>query len=126
MSEDTPQTPLGSEEHAPVGTLVDLVTGVDEDNPLDLNIAVNHEGKIVVFHDKPFKDPLSWLEFDLHTRNLDFILEDGELRNTGIPIQENISKNMQNTHQILMILMDDSTGEAKEGHYIPLIVHHSE
>ncbi len=121
MSEKT----TSSQEREPVGTLVDFVCGADDDNPLDLNIATNHEGKVVIFHDKPFKEELSWFEYDLGTRNLDFVLEGGETRNMGLPLQEDISKNMQNTHQILTILMDDDTGEAKEGSYVPLIIHRS-
>ncbi len=112
-------------DRPPVGTLVDFVDGVTEDNPLDLEIGVNEKGRIVIFHDKPFKKELSWFEYDLKTSRLDFVLDDGEIRDAGMTIAKQISKYMQNTHQILTVLMDDSTGEATDGKFIPVIVHQS-
>lgn len=112
-------------ERPPVGTLIDFVYGVDENNPLDIEVAVKQDGRVVVFHNKPFKTDISWLEFDLLTNELDFVLDDGNIRDAGIPLKPGIAKHMQNSHQILMVLMDDSTGEAKEGKYVPLIIHRS-
>jgi len=119
----TEETQHEISDRPPVGTLVDFVYGVDDDNPLDIEVAVNEEGRVVIFHDKPFKVDLSWFEYDLETSKLDFVLDDGEIRDAGMRIAPQISKHMQNTHQILTILMDDSTGEPKEGKYIPLILH---
>ena len=118
MSE-TPQ----KAERAPVGTLVDFVDGVEKDNPLDLEIALNEDGRVIVFHDKPFNRELSWFEYDLKQSRLDFVLDNGDVRNAGMRIAPQISKYMQNTYQILTILMDDKTGEARSGRYVALIVH---
>lgn len=110
-------------QRPPVGALVDFVYGVDEENPLHIEVAVNEVGKVVVFHDKPFREDIAWFEYDIGASKLDFVLDDGELRDIGMPLAPQISKYMHNTHQILMILLDDDTGEAKEGNYIPLIIH---
>lgn len=106
-----------------VGTLVDFVTGVDADNPLDVEIAVNDSGRIVVFHDKPFRGELSWFEYDLDENKLDFVMDDGEVRDIGVPIPQQLSKYLQNAHQILTVLMNDDTGDAVRGTYIPVIIH---
>ena len=50
-----------------VGTLIDFVYGVDENRTLQIEVAVREDGKCAVFHDKPFKSDVSWLEFDLDT-----------------------------------------------------------
>ncbi|MCB1783138.1 MAG: hypothetical protein KDI13_04020 [Alphaproteobacteria bacterium] len=113
QSEDLPQR----------GNLTDFVYGVDEDHKLMIEVAVKEDGKCAIFHNKPFRNDLSWLEFDLDTYELDFILDNGEIRNIGMPLTKAVSKNMQNSHQVLMVLMDDETGDAKEGHYVPLILH---
>ena len=108
-----------------VGTLVDFVYGVDEKNHLDIEVAVNEVGKVVLFHNRVFKNDISWFEFDLNTNKLDFVLDDGDIRNTGLPLGKDVAKYMQNSHQILMVLLDNDTGEAKEGNYVPLIIHKS-
>jgi len=114
-----------NEEKPPVGTLADFVYGVTKDNELEVSVAINEDGRVILFHNKVFKNNLSWLEFDLRTNELDFILDGGEMRNFGMPLDRSVSKHMQNTHQVLTVLLDDETGNAKEGHYIPLILHQS-
>jgi hypothetical protein len=109
----------------PVGNLTDFVLGVDKNNPLDVEVSVNEDGNVIVFHNKQFKSPLSWFEYDLETSKLDFVMDNGDIRNAGMPLAREISKHMQNAHQILTILLDDETGQAKQGTYIPLIVHKS-
>ncbi len=105
------------------GNLTDFFYGVDENNDLEIEVAVKEDGRCAVFHNKPFRRELSWLEFDLDSCRLDFVLDNGEVRNAGMDLTRDMSKNMQNTHQILMVLMDDNTGGAKEGIYVPLIIH---
>ncbi|MCC6598395.1 MAG: hypothetical protein IT559_06365 [Alphaproteobacteria bacterium] len=113
-------------DRPPVGNLTDFVYGVDETNHLDIEVAVNEKGKVVVFHNRPFKKEVTWFEFDLDTNRLDFILDDGDIRDAGLPLSQSVSKYMQNSHQILMVLLDQHTGEAKEGNYVPLIIHRKE
>ncbi len=110
----------------PVGNLTDFVEGINATNRLDIEVAIKEGGHVVVFHSHPFTRDVSWFEFDLSTRKLFFILDDGDIRNIGIPLKQEVTKHMQNAHQILMVLMDEKTGEAVKGIYIPLIIHKSE
>jgi hypothetical protein len=110
-------------DRPPVGNLTDFVYGADADNPLHIEVAIKEDGKVVVFHDKPFKKDISWFEFDLDTNKFDFIMDEGDLRDFGMPLDKSVAVHMQNSHQILMVLLDDDTGEAKEGNYVPLIIH---
>lgn len=107
-------------------SLVDFVHGVDEEHKLLVQVAVKEDGRCAVFYNRPFKEDPAWLEFNLGTQILDFVLDNGESRNTELPLGQDVSKNMQNTHQVLMVLMDDDTGQAKEGRYVPLILHKEE
>lgn len=108
------------------GNVLDFVYNVEGSGEFQLEISVMKDGKVCVFHNKPFKSEISWLEYDVGENRLDFILDDGEVRDIGFPVKPSIAVNMQNSHQILMILLDDHTGEAKEGFYIPLIIHQTE
>ncbi len=111
------------EEKPPVNTLVDFVYDVTDESPLKVEVAINEDGRVILFHNKVFKSDLSWLEFDLGTSKLDFVLDGGHMRDFGFPLDKSVSKHMHNTHQVLTVLLDDDTGDAKEGHYIPLILH---
>lgn len=114
-----------NEATKPAGNLTDFVYGVTDDSRLEIEVFVKDDGKCVIFYNKPFKSQVSWLEYDLGTCKLDFVLDNGDIRDIGIPLRSELSKNMQNSHQVLMVLMDEETGLAKEGVYIPLILHRS-
>ena len=106
-----------------VGNLTDFVYGVTDESPFKVEVAINEDGRVILFHNKVFKNDLSWLEFDLGTSKLDFILDGGHVRDFGMPLDRSVSKHMHNTHQVLTVLLDEATGDAKEGIYIPLILH---
>ena len=107
-----------------VQSLRDFVQ-IGKDEWLDLEVSIMEDGKVVVFHSHPFKNDLSWMEFDLGSSKLDFVLDDGDIRDIGMPLNAAVSKHMQNSHQVLTVLMDPETGDATEGNYIPLIIHQS-
>ena len=117
------EEPQEQSETKKVGNLTDFVYGTDGTGFLDIEVAVNEKGKVVLFHNRPFKHDIAWFEFDLGTNKLDFVLDDGDIRDAGLPLGRDVAKYMQNSHQILMVLLNDDTGEAKEGNYIPLIIH---
>lgn len=97
--------------------------GIHPDEKVKVELVVNDRAEAMIFHNKPFSKALSWLEFDLDHKKLDFVMDDGDVRNFGIPVHPDLTKYMDNAFQVLMVLMDDKTGEPVEGDYYPLIVH---
>lgn len=116
---------MTTEPHPPTtyGNLLDFVYHVEGSEPLHVEVGVKKDGKVAVFHNKPFKLDLSWIEYDIGRNKIDFIMDDGDVRDVGVPVNKEVAKYMHNTHQVLMVLLDDKTGEAKDGYYIPLIIH---
>ncbi len=94
-----------------------------DDPEFKLNLAVNEHARVVIFHNKPFRMPMSWLEFDLNRNRLDFVMNDGSVRNFGIPVAPDLAKYIQNAFQVLMVLIDEKTGETESGQYFPVIIH---
>lgn len=97
--------------------------GIHPDEKVRVELVVNDRAEAMIFHNKPFSKALSWLEFDIEHKKLDFVMEDGDVRDFGIPVNPDLTKYMDNAFQVLMVLMDDKTGEPIEGDYYPLIVH---
>lgn len=90
---------------------------------MKVELYVNDRAEALVLYDRPFSKKLSWLEYDLGSSKLDFVLEDGGFRNFGIPVHPNLAKYMQNAFQVLMVQMDEDSGEQIDGGYFPLIIH---
>ncbi|MCB1556101.1 MAG: hypothetical protein KDJ15_02185 [Alphaproteobacteria bacterium] len=88
-----------------------------------IELVVNERAEAMVFHTKPFRKRLSWLEFNLGTNELNFVMNDGDIRDLSLPVDPKLAKLMQNVFQVLMVHMDDATGQPIEGNYFPLIVH---
>ncbi|MAI62586.1 MAG: hypothetical protein CBB87_08935 [Micavibrio sp. TMED27] len=121
MNDELPPMP-GTFNKEPVGNLTDNVIGATKDRPLELDFAVDEFGKVVMFHNLEFKDQIGWFECDLDKSKLLFVFDDGRNADSGIKISEKMAKYIQNAHQILMVLLDKDTGEAKEGKYFPIIL----
>ncbi|MGB4107158.1 MAG: hypothetical protein WBK55_05110 [Alphaproteobacteria bacterium] len=112
-------------ERPPVGNLTDFVVNDGNKKHLDIEVAIKEGAHVIVFHSHPFKKEVSWFEFDLRTNKLDFVIDNGDVRDIGLPLSKAVAVHMQNAHQILMVLMDPETGEASNGNYVPLIIHQS-
>lgn len=107
---------------APINNADKMSTEFD-DPDFKIDLVVNDTAEIYIFHNKPFKKKLSWVEFDLGTNRLDFIMSDGDIRNFGAAVPKNLSKHMQNAYQVMMVLMDEASGQPKSGAFAPLVIH---
>ena len=87
-----------------------------------VNLVINDVAEVYVFHEKPFKEKLAWLEFNLDTRDLDFIMSDGDIRSYGAKVPDHLAKYMDNAFQVMMVQTDEA-GEPMQGGYYPLIIH---
>lgn len=114
------QTAEPKEEY---GNLNDFVINMDKSIPLQVEVAIEEDGRVILFHNKPFKYQLSWFEFDTSSNQLDFVIEDGNIRDFGLPLDSSVAKHMHNAHQILTVEVNQESGEASRGAYIPLIIH---
>lgn len=93
------------------------------DPTFKIDVVVNPGAKISVFHTKPFRGRLAWVEFDLKSRKLEFVLEDGGMRDFGTPLPAEFVREMQNAQQVLMVLIDEKTLEPIGSQFFPLILH---
>lgn len=90
---------------------------------LKAELVVNDRAEAMVLHDKPFEKDLSWLEYDLDSGRLEFIMEDGDIRDFGFSVDPKLEKYLQNAYHVLMVRMDAASGEYEEEESLPLIIH---
>ena len=88
-----------------------------------VDLVVNDTAEVYVFHSKPFDRQLAWLEFNMDTNDLDFIMDDGAVRSFGTKVPDHLSKHMDNAFQVMMVQMDEESGQPVSGDYFPLIIH---
>jgi len=62
----------------------------------DMEVALihDHNDLLYIIHDKPFSNILSWVEYDTQTGMLNFIMDDGNLQDFGIPISDQYKNNL--------------------------------
>ncbi len=88
---------------------------------MDIYCIIGDGPTVCIFHTLPFNNTLSWVEYDITGSRLDFIMEDGEIRNFGIPIDRKFSAYIKNTYTVPVVLRQN--GEAVAGYEYPLIQH---
>ncbi|MCD8497069.1 MAG: hypothetical protein LRZ85_02675, partial [Alphaproteobacteria bacterium] len=87
-SNQVPQTP----EPQVYNNIVDFVYDPKGTGDLDIEVAIREDGKVAIFHDKPFKRELSWIEYDMQAGQLHFIMENGDLRIMGLSVRPELKK----------------------------------
>ena len=92
------------------------------DLDMELYYVMDANCAVYVYHNQPFRKELSWLEYNLDTQSLDFIMDYGDIRNFGIPVDSHYGKYLQNNHAVSVVL-ENAQGEPISGESIPLIVH---
>jgi len=97
--------------------------GTHPEEGMKVELIVNEVAEAFVYHDGPFKKDLSWLEYDLDSHRLDFIMDDGDMRNFGIPVNPQLEKYLQNSFQVLVVQMDMLEKKEVTKNYYPLIIH---
>jgi len=97
---------------------------IAKDHPdYDMEVALIHDQDdlLYIIHDKPFTNTLSWVEYDIETGMLNFIMDDGALQDFGIPISSQYKDNLSVMPEIAIAYLNK--GEFQSGFEYPLIVH---
>ncbi len=98
--------------------------GMHPDLDMQVYYVIDKNCSVFIFHNKKFQKELSWVEYDLTRSSLDFIMDDGDIRNFGIPVEREYGAYLQNNHAISVIL-ENEHGQPVSGESVPLIVHRS-
>jgi len=90
----------------------------------DIEIAIVHDKNdlIYIIHDTPFTPPISWVEYDIHSGQIHFICEEGNIGDYGIPVGEEFKKLIVAMSEMPIALLNE--GKLISGDNYPLIIHH--
>jgi WD40 repeat protein len=102
---------------APVAKEVRLLAQVK------FELVVNERSEGIVFHNQPFRTPLERVEFNTSTRRLAFVLQNGVATEFGINVDPSPARYLESANRVLMVLMNEKTGEPIGGNYYPLLVY---
>ena len=77
------------------------------DMEIAMEMCVAMDDTVCVIYNKPFVKELSWVEYDTSDHRLDFIMEDGDIRNFGIPVPTSVQPYMVGKPFIAFIKEED-------------------
>lgn len=102
------------------GNVVDFFD-LDGKGSVDIEIATNTDGKIVVFHNRHLKVGLKRIEYFVEEAQFIFLQEDGAHRRpAGLPMKSGVEENLLKGSEVLFVYLDDDTGNTIEGLKYPL------
>lgn len=91
------------------------------DKDLAITVYVTDKSEVCFFHDKPFSQPLSWLEYNPDTGIVEFVMEDGDVRNYGIPLPLEYRPAVVSSKIAYVIHKNPETRKVLGGKDLPLI-----
>ncbi|RBO83457.1 hypothetical protein [Marinomonas aquiplantarum] len=88
-------------------------------NNMKISLATGDSGKIYIFHESPFPEPVSWIEYNMDEYYMTFISEVGRLQPLGIAIPDKIAKTIGTQDHIIVTHLID--GKERGSVKIPLM-----
>ena len=105
------------------GNFSDAFLGVSEENKVQLEMAAKEDGRAALFHNKAWAVDIYRCEVCRRSRRVWFTAWTGERFEFGIRISEVVANiDGLGDHLLVLIRMNDQTGEAIDAHYVPLVV----
>jgi|GEM_PF-2209145 len=98
------------------------VRKINPDTDMTLDLFITDQAEVCIIHDRPFTIELSWLEYNSKNSQVDFVLDDGQIRNFGIPVLQEFRAYFHNAHVVNLVYFNPVTKKAESGVELPLIV----
>lgn len=73
-----------------------------------IDIAVNQQSQVWVFHNKPFPGELEWVEYDTGEKRLVFVTEGGTISDFGMKIEPALGQYLEKAEFVETYLMWNS------------------
>lgn len=89
---------------------------------MELEFAVNDEGRWIIFHDRPFPLRLQRIEYDWDRRLLQFVFPGGFNANWGIPLQEGLHTAVTAEINEILVVLTNEEGRPVEGENLPFSI----
>ena len=122
-NEETGQATDESSNLKYVGNLVDFVEGASEESPLKVEIAVNEDGRIILFYTHTLKVHLKRMEYYSPESRLVFVSDSDQIRYLGLPLSEDVAKHLNDVDKILLIKFDEKTKNMSETGTLPFKIY---
>lgn len=78
---------------------------------MKVDFAVNNSGEIYVFHEKPFKETINWIEYYESEQRICFVTDEGRIQGLGMTIPKVIADQITTSNRVFLIHVEN--GKAK-------------
>lgn len=87
---------------------------------MNIDVVVNKDSSIWVFHDQHFPEYLEWVEFDEERREMTFVTAKGKIQNLGLTLHPPMDRYVAQAKQVCVVLVKDN--EFRDVGMLPLAV----
>ncbi len=98
-----------------VDNLSDFFSEVTEERPVEISVAINKDGRALLFYSHPFKVHLRHIEFFCNERRLMFISDRNTSRYFGMPLDETVAQHLEHKASIHLIRLDKDRNPTATG-----------
>lgn len=98
----------------------DIPVNADLTSGMLIDVSVNKNSEVWVFHNKPFPNVLEWIEYDAEESSLVFVTKGGRLNDLGIKIGPLMHKYLHKANEAAAFLVFDN--QIHDVARVPIIV----
>jgi len=115
MAEKQPQQ-YCSDAHATHGVLPPMTS------KMIIDMKVNREGNILLFHDTPLAGTLEWIEYDQHCNQVVLVYDDGRLQHVGLKIPGDIGTRLLHAQQAATVYKKNGEVQLDDAQMVAVMV----
>lgn len=91
----------------PLPPLEELPILPDMSASMDLDLAIDDNGEVYVFHTKPFPEPIGWAEYNAATSRLSFVSEEGRIQESGLEVYPHMGEKVLQASRLFAIYVEN-------------------
>tara|TARA_B100001989_G_C24535243_1_gene463938 strand:+ start:717 stop:1055 length:339 start_codon:yes stop_codon:yes gene_type:complete len=85
-----------------------------------MTLAVSETGQVYIFHEKPFPEPINWVEFDPEIAQMHLVSQNGRLQDLGIKVEPELNEQIKSCQKIYVVRIEN--GKEQEIFEMPLLI----
>tara|TARA_B100001989_G_C24526693_1_gene459085 strand:- start:710 stop:1021 length:312 start_codon:yes stop_codon:yes gene_type:complete len=86
--------------------MMDVLSKSPLNEIMSCGVMSNGSGQVIIFHDRPIEEEISWIEYDQSSNSFSIVYVDGFTQSLGFEINSKTAMNLMNSGQVVLAYLE--------------------